>query len=116
MAFAERISRGWLLTRQSFGVLMLDKEMLVFPMISAVAAILVTASFVAPLWSSGYLQTIGDSGETPSSPLFYVWLFAFYFANYFVMIFFSNNTHGIKSTAQVFSKLSSLVIGGNIEI
>ena len=89
MAFGERVSRGWMLTQQSFRVLMLDKELLVFPVVSAVAAIAVMATFVAPLWTSGTLQALGETGEAPRSPLLYVWLFAFYFANYFVMVYFN---------------------------
>ncbi len=89
MGFGERISRGWSLMGQSWRVLMLDKELLVFPVISGIAAILVAATFIVPLFTSGYIESF-DSGEgAPTDPMVYVWGFAFYFVSYFVMVFFN---------------------------
>lgn len=88
----DRISNGWALAKESFRVLMLDKELLVFPLISGIACILVLLSFALPLWSSGYIEgTMNEeSGGVTHDPLAYVILFAFYLVNYFVIIFFNS--------------------------
>jgi len=44
----ERISAGWALTKQAANVLRLDKELLLFPVLSAIACGLVIASFFIP--------------------------------------------------------------------
>ena len=89
MSIGQRIATGWALTKQSLHVLMLDKELMVFPVVSTIAAIAVSASFIVPMWTSGYLETLAESDQAPSNPLVYALLFAFYFANYFVMVFFN---------------------------
>ncbi len=92
----ERASNGWQLVRQSWQVLKLDKELLVFPLLSGVACMLVLASFAVPLWATGYVDVLTqEAGDTPGNAgqanqiLGYVLLFAFYFVNYFVIIFFN---------------------------
>jgi hypothetical protein len=85
----DRLARGWELAKQSYDVLKLDKELLVFPLVSGLACLLVLASFALPLWNTGYLKVILEEGQVPEDPLAYVILFAFYFANYFVIVFFN---------------------------
>ena len=45
----ERIARGWALMRESGQVLRLDKELMLFPIFSSIACLLVMASFALPL-------------------------------------------------------------------
>lgn len=45
----ERFARGWALMKQSWQVLRLDKELLLFPIFSSIACLLVMASFALPL-------------------------------------------------------------------
>ena len=52
----ERISRGWALMRESWQVLRLDKELMLFPILSAVACLLVMASFAVPVIVSPTLR------------------------------------------------------------
>ncbi|MFI4847473.1 MAG: DUF6159 family protein [Gimesia chilikensis] len=85
-----RISNGWALSKQSFHVLMLDKELLLFPIMSGISCLLVLASFALPLWNSKYVDVIMNDQQAPQDPVAYVILFAFYFVNYFVMIFFNS--------------------------
>lgn len=85
----ERISNGWLLTKQSWSVLRLDKELLLFPLISGICCLLVLASFALPLIGTDYFKTVMDEGEVTQDPIAWVILFAFYFANYFVIVFFN---------------------------
>lgn len=88
----ERIAIGWELAKQSLGVLRLDKELLLFPLMSGVACTLVLASFAIPLWATGYVDVLLEEGEgnQANQILGYVVLFAFYFANYFVIVFFNS--------------------------
>lgn len=85
-----RISNGWELAKQSWQVLKLDKELLLFPLISGVACLMVLASFAVPLYSTQYFQTVMDEGgQVSQDPIAWVILFAFYFVNYFVIVFFN---------------------------
>ncbi len=81
-----RIRSGWALARQSLHLLMLDKELLVFPLLSGISCFLVLASFVAGVWATGIAGEEGAAGRGVS----WVVLFAYYFANYFVIVFFNS--------------------------
>lgn len=85
----ERISNGLKLAKQSYRVLMLDKELLVFPLLSGVACLIVLASFAIPLWNSDLLSGLEDNPQGKENILAYVVMFLFYFVNYFVILFFN---------------------------
>ena len=85
----ERIANGWELAKQSWEVLKLDKELLLFPLMSGIACLIVLASFAIPLWTTQFIDIVLEEGETVSQVLAYVVLFAFYFVNYFVIVFFN---------------------------
>jgi len=85
-----RIASGWQLAKQSFQVLRMDKELLVFPLLSGIACVLVLASFALPLWFTGYFQSIDNPDQVKENPLVYVVTFLFYFANYFTIVFFNS--------------------------
>lgn len=85
-----RITNGWALSKQSFRVLMLDKELLLFPIMSGFSCMLVMASFALPLWNSRYASIVMDDQQVPQDPIAYIILFAFYFVNFFVIIFFNS--------------------------
>lgn len=86
-----RLSNGWELAKESLGVLRMDKELLVFPLISGISCLLVLASFALPLWQTDYIgEILNDGGQIPSDPVAYVILFAFYAVNYFVIVFFNS--------------------------
>ena len=86
----DRIGRGWALAVQSWRVLQKDKQLLVFPLLSGLACLLVLGSFALPLWGTGYLQLIMEEEKPAEDPVGYVILFAFYFVNYFVIVFFNS--------------------------
>ena len=86
----DKMANGWLLARQSLQVLKLDKELLLFPLLSGLACLIVLASFVFPLWMSGQIEAWANEGDAANNPLVYVVSFAFYFVNYFVIIFFNS--------------------------
>lgn len=87
----ERIANGWALAKQSYRVLLLDKELLLFPLLSGICCLVVLASFALPLYFTGQFDTMAQDAEaTSQEPLAYVILFAFYFVNYFVITFFNS--------------------------
>ena len=83
----ERIGNGLKLSKQSFDVLMLNKKLLMFPLFSAIACLLVSASFMVPVATTDvFLSSTNESGL---SMIGYAMLFAFYVATYSVIIFFN---------------------------
>lgn len=90
------IGRSWAFAKMSYGIIWDFKQLIVFPILSIFSALVVLASFYIPLWSSGTLDswmTFLDSDSQSQGPIpisFWVIAFAFYFANYFVIIFFNS--------------------------
>lgn len=83
----KRIQNSWELIKASWKVLMADKELLVFPAISAVALLLVSITFIVPSIFAGILDGFfGDNANIFG----YVVLFFYYLVNYFVMTFFNS--------------------------
>jgi hypothetical protein len=80
-----RISYTWDVMGHCWGLLKADKKLIVFPILSAIACLLVLASFAAPLWMSDQIRS-----ENLKTPLNYALLFAYYFCNYFVIVFFNS--------------------------
>ena len=76
---------GWALARESWRLLLLDKELLLFPLMSGIASFLVLASFFGGVWASGMLER-----EQVDEVTAWVVLFLYYFANYFVIVFFNS--------------------------
>lgn len=76
----EKISRSWELAKASARVLNSDRELLIFPIVSSICVLVVLATFLVPAVA---LDLFGQ-GYTAGSLLF---AFAFYFCQYFVIIF-----------------------------
>lgn len=85
---AGSLSNSWALVKASAGVLKMDKELMVFPLMSSVAAVLVTASFIAPFAVTGGWEIFAEGEE--ASYLAYVLGFLFYLAQYTVIFFFNS--------------------------
>ena len=85
----DRISMGWRLGMTAFGVLRSDMKLLVFPLLSAICCLIVLASFAAPIVLSERFRDLIDKNQGFNDPVWYVLLFAFYFVNYFVIVFFN---------------------------
>ena len=83
----ERFSRSWGLIKASAGVLAQDKELLVFPLLSAICALVVAAAFVLPALGLGALDGLGNGGVPLAT---YLLAFLFYLAQYFVIFFFNS--------------------------
>jgi hypothetical protein len=92
----ERISRGWELVQESWSVLRKDKELMIFPILSSIACVLVAASFalpflVIPELGKSFVQQKGHHEQAANTAqiISYVLGFAFYVVNYFVIVFFN---------------------------
>ena len=83
----ERLSRSWGLIKASAGVLAKDKELLVFPLLSAACTLLVAAAFLLPALGLGALDGLRSGGGVSFAA--YLLAFLFYLAQYFVIFFFN---------------------------
>lgn len=79
----EKFSRSWTLVKASASVLRSDKELLLFPMISGIAALLVMATFAVPIFALKLFQH--EMGVLQA-----VLVFLFYLCQYFVIFFFNS--------------------------
>lgn len=84
----ERFSRSWGLIKASAGVLSKDKELLVFPLLSAVCTLIVVAAFALPAFGMGALDGLREGGGM--TPATYLLAFLFYLVQYFVIFFFNS--------------------------
>lgn len=94
MKFFDRLSNGWQLAKTSLAIIEEEKSLLLFPVLSTLALIMVCATF----FGGGYfifgdeLLAAAETAETGSavSPFAYVLAFLYYFVTYFVIIFFNS--------------------------
>ena len=78
----EKFSRSWELVKASAAVLRSDKELMLFPLISGAATLVVMATFLIPVFALRiFEQGIGVGGVVLG--------FLFYFCQYSVIIFFN---------------------------
>jgi hypothetical protein len=100
MGFFDRIKNAWALMGSSWTILKKDKEIIVFPLLSAFFTLLVMASFALPILQDEDLMALfsdeGNAalreGEIPTSAQIkiYTILFLFYFFSYFIITFFNS--------------------------
>lgn len=74
--------------RASWELLKKDTELLLFPVLSTIATVLVMGSFALPLLDEGVRQFVSQMGG--NDPVLYAVAFLFYVVNYFVIIFFNS--------------------------
>ena len=85
------IGRSFQLVKVCLHVLAVDKELLVFPLLSFIGLVAVTLSFTGVGVGLGSLDRIGTSnGVESAQPIDFVLGFGFYFVAYFVIIFFNS--------------------------
>jgi hypothetical protein len=87
----DRISNSFELARSSWRVLRTDKQLILFPIVSGIGCLLVLATFAAPFlfhpqWLD-FLKAQGQGGGRSVPVWVYGVAFAFYFCNYFVIVF-----------------------------
>jgi hypothetical protein len=84
-----RLSRSWSLLKASAGILRQDKQLVVFPLVSAAAMLVVFASFAVPVLGLGVLDGMSGERDQGVSVAMYAVAFLFYFAHYLVIFFFN---------------------------
>jgi len=89
MSLFNRLSNGWTIAQNSFKVLMANKQLLIFPVLSGVSLILIMGTFIlAALGFSGWdFDNVDLKGD--NKVLQYCFIFGFYIVNYFVVVFFN---------------------------
>ncbi len=92
-----KFARSWDLFKQSGRVLMADKQLMLLPIMSSIACLLVLATFAVPLilavdWSAAFHHSGSGGSRTQfvMQPWYPIVLFAFYFTNFFVITFFNS--------------------------
>jgi len=97
------MSRSWTFTKMSYRMLSVHKHLVLYPVLSTLAAIAVIASFILPLWFTGlieqWIQAIDQDPDSYGELSMYGAAFVFYFCNYFVIVFF--NTALVASVMQI---------------
>lgn len=86
----EKLSRSWDLVKASASVLRADKELMLFPVLSSLATLLVLATFALPVFA----LKLFDHGFNVVGALVG---FAFYFCQYAVIVFFNSALVGAAS-------------------
>ena len=81
------MGRSWQLLKQSFAVINADVEVLLFPVMSAISALLVAATFFVPMYKIGALEAMHNGSARWDD---YAILFVWYYVNFFVVIFFNS--------------------------
>ncbi|MFZ2753816.1 MAG: DUF6159 family protein [Lysobacteraceae bacterium] len=79
----EKFSRSWGLIKASASVLRADKELMLFPILSSLATLLVLATFALPVFA---LKLFADGFNVFGAVIG----FAFYFCQYSVIVFFNS--------------------------
>lgn len=89
-----KITNSWSMTLSSLRLLREEKSLVVFPVLSGICCLLVLLSFCVPFLANpgliGLAFPENAQGEVQASWWVYPLLFAFYFCNYFVVIFFNS--------------------------
>lgn len=81
----ESIGRSIELVKTSGNILLDEKKLLVFPVLSGITTLLVILTFILPLIFAGNFLNMTSIGPV----LYYSLLFVFYLVSYFVVIFFN---------------------------
>ncbi len=84
------LARSVELVQASARVLRTDPELLILPLLSGVASLTVGGFMIWQVVGTGIVPMVKDGQPVEQlSAAFYLWLFAFYFVEYFIIIFFN---------------------------
>jgi Family of unknown function (DUF6159) len=89
----DRISRSWTLAGECWDILKDDPALLIFPLLSTLAIIVLMVSFALPVWAVYHnLQaTLTDGSTTHTARLLsYVGIYVFYVISYSIVMFFNS--------------------------
>ncbi len=96
MGFFKRLGFGWRLAMTSLGVVARDKTLMLFPVLSGIASVLLVLAFILGIGPE-QLATLGQMVERSASgdphaqipPIYYLLAFAAYFALFFITVYFN---------------------------
>ena len=89
MSFAHKVRRAADLGRRCAAVLWQNKSLLVLPLISGAAMIVIMLGFLMPILVSPEFRKVLDGGTPETEFVDYAYGFAFYFLAYLVVVFFN---------------------------
>src|SRR5438270_3431757 len=98
-----KFSRSWELVKQSFAILRSDKQLMLFPVLSAIACFIVTAVIATGgaflmLPARASALAAGEQFHPNQSPMFLLGMFTLYVVNYFVIVFFNVALVGVANS------------------
>lgn len=98
-----KFSRSWELVKQSFAILRSDKQLMLFPVLSAVTCLFVTIVIATGgtfmlLPARAAALAAGERFQPNQSPVFLLGMFTLYVANYFIMVFFNVALVGVANS------------------
>src|SRR5215472_1875424 len=98
-----RFSRSFELVKQSFAILRSDKQLMLFPVLSAICCLFVTiligtGGTILMLPARSAALAAGEPWHPNESPLFLISMFSLYVANYFVIVFFNVALIGVANS------------------
>lgn len=98
-----KFSRSCELVKQSFAILRSDKQLMLFPVLSAISCLIVTAMIatggtILLLPARAAALANGEQFHPNQSPLFLIGMFTLYVANYFVIVFFNVALVGVANS------------------
>ena len=89
----DKISRSWALAGECWDVLREDPALLIFPLLSAMAIVLILASFAVPVWAMYHhhqAALVGGSVSHTARVLSYAGTYVFYVISYSITMFFNS--------------------------
>ncbi len=87
MSLFTRFSSGWQIAKNSFKVLKANRQLIIFPILSGAAMVLIMGSFFTVLF--GIAGWDVDNIDNANNALTYIGIFAYYIVSYFVIVFFN---------------------------
>lgn len=85
----EKFERSWRILKASWDILRQDREILLFPVFSGLALLLILLSFAVPVVALGGVETVQRVARHNGAVGNGIVLFAFYLIHYFVILFFN---------------------------
>ena len=98
-----KFSRSWQLVKQSFAILRSDKQLMLFPVLSAISCFIVTAVIATGgafmmLPARTAALAAGERFNPNQSPMFLFGMLTLYVVNYFVIVFFNVALVGVANS------------------
>lgn len=110
MGFFDRLGNGWKMGMASLKIIKKNKQLVLFPIISSIALLLVIASFLGILFAQVGLNF--DEIISRGSTADYILTFVYYLICYFVIIFFNV---GLVHCTRIYLKGGEPTVGAGIK-